>query len=183
MSSQFDFSTFSDGLRPMTSSDLLSVLELRNHIEIRKYMLTQHEISLEEHTAWFNRASQTAGTELLILEISNKCSGFVQFKETNCRGVVDWGFYVAPDSPKGTGRNLGMAALSCIFRKDYIHKICGQALDWNKPSIQYHKSLGFTQEGVLREQYFDGEVYHALVCFGILKREWMAAESLKGKSR
>lgn len=170
-------------LRPMTSTDLESVLELRNHGEIRRYMLTQHEISLEEHTAWFDRASQNSGLELLVLEIDEKCCGFVQFKETNYHGVVDWGFYAAPDAPKGTGRKLGLSALNHAFKKENLHKICGHALHWNQPSIEFHKSLGFAQEGILRAQHFDGAAYYDLICFGLLKHDWAAKESLTSTNK
>jgi len=167
-------------LRPMIAADLESVLKLRNHAEIRRYMLTQHTISIEEHISWFDRVSQDTGIELLVLEINAECCGFAQFKETNYHGVVDWGFYTAPDAPKGTGRKLGLAALNHAFKKENLHKICGQALHWNQPSIEFHKSLGFVQEGILRDQHFDGANYHDLVCFGMLKREWVAKELLTG---
>lgn len=167
-------------LRPMTAADLGSVLKLRNHIEIRRYMLTQHEISIEEHTSWFDRASQNHELELLVFEVDKMCCGFVQLKQTNYPGVVDWGFYAAPDAPKGTGRKLGLAALNHAFKKENLHKICGQALSWNQPSIEFHKSLDFVQEGVLRDQHFDAAGYHDLICFGMLKREWTAKESLTG---
>jgi len=170
-------------LRAMTVADLKSILELRNHAEIRRYMFTQHEISIEEHTSWFEGASQNPALDLLVLELDGQCCGFVQFKETNFRGVVDWGFYVALDAPKGTGRKLGLAALSHAFKKENLHKICGQALLWNKPSISFHKSLGFTQEGVLRSQHFDGAAYHDLICFGMLKSEWIANELLTGTNQ
>ena len=87
-------------LRLMTDADLKSVLSLRNHAEIRRYMLTQHEISIAEHTSWFERASQNLGMELLVFELDKTCCGFVQFKQTNYDGVADWGFYVAPDAIK-----------------------------------------------------------------------------------
>jgi len=167
-------------LRLMTAADLESVLALRNHAEIRRYMFTQHEISSEEHASWFDHASNNAGIELLVFEMDKQCCGFVQFKETNYYGVVDWGFYAAPDAPKGTGRKLGLAALVHAFKKENLHKICGQALHWNQPSINFHQSLGFVQEGVLRDQYFDGANYHDLICFGMLKHEWMAKKSLTG---
>ena len=167
-------------LRQMSAADLESVLQLRNHAEIRRYMLTQNEISIEEHMFWFDRASQNPGLELLVFELNKICCGFVQFKETNYLGVVDWGFYAAPDAPRGTGRKLGLAALNHAFKKESLHKICGQALHWNQPSIEFHKSLGFAQEGVLRAQHFDGATCHDLICFGMLKREWVAKKSLEG---
>lgn len=139
-------------------------------------MLTQHEITLNEHLAWFERVSKNPAVDLLVFEQGDQCSGFVQFKETSNQGVSDWGFYVSPDAPKGTGRRLGTAALEYAFQNEKLHKICGQALHFNLPSIAFHKSLAFVEEGVLREHHFDGECYHDLVCFGLLKREWMARE-------
>ena len=167
-------------LRPMTVADLESVLKLRNHSQIRRYMLTRHEISNEEHSSWFARSSQNPALDLLVFELDQICRGFVQFKETSYPGVVDWGFYAAPDAPKGTGKKLGLAALNYAFKKSDLHKICGQALHWNQPSIEFHRSLGFSQEGILRDQHFDGTAYHDLICFGILRREWLAKVSLTG---
>lgn len=168
-------------LRPMTAADLKSVLELRNHPQIRRYMLTQHVISVDEHRSWFERASQNCRVELLVFQLEKVCLGFVQFKDTDSRGVVDWGFYVAPDAPKGTGKKLGLAALDYVFKRANLHKICGQAFHWNQPSIKFHRSLGFIQEGVLRHQHFDGSVYHDLICFGMLKSEWDADELFGGR--
>ena len=167
-------------LRPMIEADLESILKLRNHFAVRCHMLTQHEISIEEHQAWFQQAAQNPRIELLVFELNAVCCGFVQFKETNFLGVVDWGFYSDPSAPQGTGRQLGLAAVRRIFKNSSLHKICGQALHGNEPSIKLHKSLGFTQEGILREQHFDGTSHHDLICYGLLKREWIAKNSMLG---
>ncbi len=161
-------------------ADLESVLKLRNHSEIRRHMLTQHEISSEEHASWFDRSSQNPALELLVFELDQTCYGFVQFKQTSYHGVVEWGFYTAPDAPKGTGKMLGRLALIYAFKKKDLHKICGQALRCNLRSIGFHKSLGFSHEGILRDQHFDGTAYHDLICFGLLRRDWFAKGQLKG---
>jgi UDP-4-amino-4,6-dideoxy-N-acetyl-beta-L-altrosamine N-acetyltransferase len=168
-------------LRQMTVEDLESILSLRNHPEIRRYMLTQHVISTEEHTLWFHRASNNPRIDLTVFEEDGRCYGFVQFKETSHPGVVDWGFYVAPDAPKGISRKLGLAALHHAFEKSNLHKICGQVLHWNLPSIEFHKSLGFVQEGVFRNQHFDGVNYHDMIYFGILKHDWSDREDKRKK--
>ncbi len=163
-------------LRPMMAGDLASILLLRNHDEIRRYMLTQHKISINEHTLWFDKASKNPSTELLVFEIKNKCFGFVQFKESSNTGIVDWGFYVDPDAPKGVARRMAEEALRTVFKKKGIYKVCGRAFDWNESSINFHKSLGFAQEGVLRDHHFDGLSYHSLICFGLLKRNCKVRE-------
>ena len=143
-------------------------------------MLTQHEISKEEHTLWFERASHNQSIRLLIFDVDKVCMGFVQLKKMSDPEVVNWGFYVTPDAPKGIGRRLGNAVLSRAFEVENIKKICGQALDYNKPSIEFHKSLGFTQESVLQRQHLIGEKYHDLIYFGLNKTEWSKFKKYKG---
>ena len=159
-------------VRPMTSQDLELVLAWRNHKDVRRYMYTQHEISLEEHTLWFERVSQDASRHLLVFEIDAVSLGFINIHQVAPGGVADWGFYVAPDAPKGTGRRLGQEALRYAFTQAGFHKLCGQALAYNQRSIKFHLSQGFKQEGILRDQHFDGQRYHNVVCMGLIAAEW-----------
>jgi len=158
----------------MVTEDLERVLGWRNHHEVRRYMYTQHEITLEEHTRWFERTFRNPSHHLLIFESDSVPLGFINIHESASRGVAAWGFYVAPDAPKGTGCQLGQAALHYAFSDVGLQKLCGQALAYNERSIKFHLSQGFQQEGVLRDQHFDGQGYHHVVCFGLLAREWQA---------
>jgi UDP-4-amino-4,6-dideoxy-N-acetyl-beta-L-altrosamine N-acetyltransferase len=160
-------------LRSMTAEDLELVLAWRNHQDVRRFMLTQHEITLAEHTRWFEQASNEQGRHLRIFEFGGKPLGFVHFSGSKKGGTANWGFYVAPYAPKGTGRRLGMVGLGFAFKAIGLHKVCGRALDFNDASIRFHRLLGFKQEGVLREQHRIGERYHDLICFGLLQREWL----------
>jgi len=162
-------------LRLMTIDDLEQVLAWRNHPEIRRYMYTQHEIASAEHAGWFDRARQQPGRHLLILEVDKVRQGFVNLYESKPGGIADWGFYIAPDAPKGTGQRLGRYLLQYAFGELGLHKLCGQALGFNTRSIQFHQRLGFTQEGVLRDQHHDGQQYHDVVYFGLLASEWRAS--------
>lgn len=158
-------------VRPMKEGDLEQVLTWRNHPEVRRYMYTQHEISLEEHTRWFGRVSQDPERHLLVFEIDTTPLGFINIHQIATGGIADWGFYAAPDAPKGTGHALGQAALRYAFDAVGLHKLCGQALAFNERSIRFHLNLGFQREGVLRQQHFDGRRYHDVVCFGLLASE------------
>ncbi|SOB76688.1 UDP-4-amino-4,6-dideoxy-N-acetyl-beta-L-altrosamine N-acetyltransferase [Marinobacter sp. LV10R510-11A] len=159
-------------LRTMTEGDLEQVLEWRNHPEVRRYMYTTHEISLDEHRKWFAGASINPAIDLMIYEKDGEGLGFINFTRTRCPEVADWGFYLTPHAPKGTGRSLGNHALAIAFRTLGLHKVCGQALGFNERSIAFHKAQGFTKEGNLRDQHFDGKEFHDVACFGLLKHEW-----------
>jgi UDP-4-amino-4,6-dideoxy-N-acetyl-beta-L-altrosamine N-acetyltransferase len=159
-------------IRVMDADDLPLVLSWRNHPEIRRYMLTQHEIELEEHKNWFEKASNDSTRRLLIVEDRSIPIGYVQFSNVSKGGVADWGFYASPEAQKGAGQILGSMALNHAFDQLHLHKVCGQALDFNAGSIAFHQRMGFTQEGVLRDQHCVCGVYHSLVCFGLLQHEW-----------
>jgi len=158
-------------VRRMAHDDLARVLAWRNHPEVRRYMYTCHEIGMEEHARWFERASQDARKHLLIFEQGGQPLGFVNIG-LSAETVADWGFYIAPEAPRGSGRALGRAALAHAFGELGLHKVCGQALAFNERSVRFHLSLGFREEGRLRDQHFDGRDYHDVVCFGLLAHEW-----------
>lgn len=152
------------------------VLAWRNHPAIRSYMLTQHEISLQEHRNWFERVQHDTARRLLIVSDATEPIGFVQFNPVAQGGIADWGFYARPDAPKGSGSKLGQAALEYAFKDLGLHKVCGQAIESNVASIAFHQKLGFAQEGRLREQQRIGEKYHTLFCFGLLAKDWQAVQ-------
>lgn len=168
-----DFAMGKDRVRPMTADDLALVLEWRNHPNIRRFMLTQHEIATEEHRHWFDIVSKDNSRKQLLFEDGAGVPlGYVQLIGANDGGIADWGFYMAPNAAKGTGRRMGKVTLAFAFQEIGLHKVCGQALDFNTASLRFHRRLGFQQEGVLREQHRIANDYYDLICFGLLQSEW-----------
>ena len=163
-------------IRLMTNDDLHLVLSWRNHPEIRRYMFKNHEIKFSEHRRWFDQIEQNPNRKLLIYMSNGIPTGFIQFNQMSETPVADWGFYLAPEAPKGTGRLLGHAALNYAFKHLGLHKVSGQALANNKSSIRMHIALGFKQEGLLREQHYDEQTYHDVVCFGLMVFEWQSEQ-------
>lgn len=161
-------------IRPLAEDDLVTVLTWRNHPEVRRYMLTQHEIGLAEHRDWFAKVSLDSSRRQLIVEEAKQAIGYVQFSQVDEGGIADWGFYARPDSPAGTGRKLGTMALNHAFDCLGLHKVCGQVIASNQASIAFHQRLGFTLEGVLRDQQRIEGCFHSLHCFGMLASEWQA---------
>jgi UDP-4-amino-4,6-dideoxy-N-acetyl-beta-L-altrosamine N-acetyltransferase len=156
----------------MTEGDLSMVMTWRNHPEVRRYMFTQHEISLAEHTDWFMWAVQDNTRRLLIVQEEGSPIGYVQFSNLERGGVADWGFYARPDAPKGQGRKIGTSALDFAFAHLKLHKVCGQAIASNQASIRFHERLGFKREAELRDQKRINGEYHTLIGFGLLVHEW-----------
>lgn len=158
-------------VRSMREADLADVLQWRNRPDIRRFMYTQHEIGAAEHLAWFEHALKDPRRHILIIEDDGRPIGFVQFTERT-NGVAAWGFYVAPDAPKGSGQKLGVAALNHAFQNLGFKKVCGEAIALNERSVAFHRRLGFLDESVLHDGYFDGNDHHDVYHFAMLAGEW-----------
>lgn len=170
----------SDALvRRMLATDIEMVLQWRNHPKIRQHMFNSSEIPIEAHRAWFARREHDEQGSLLIFELDGVPSGFVQLNERPGQNAGDWGFYTAPDAPKGTGKLLGHAALEQAFQVWGWHKVNGQTLASNERSIRMHHTLGFQLEGRFREHHFNGEAYVDVYGFGLLRSVWIGRESEK----
>ncbi len=159
-------------IRPVLSTDLGLMLAWRNHPQVRAYMLTQHEISIDEHRHWFERSNGDPSRRLMIVEQKGEPLGFVSFSGVAVGAIANWGFYASPETAKGAGTKLGLTALEFAFDELLLHKVCGQALAFNEASIRMHQKFGFRQEGILREQHKINVSYHDIICFGLLRNEW-----------
>ena len=163
-------------VRLMEEADLERVLSWRNHPDVRRWMYTTHEIGVDEHRRWFEKSCEDPHRHLLVYESDGVRLGFVNLHQLRGEDVAEWGFYLAPDAPKGSGRGLGVAALDHAFEALGIHKVSGHALAGNEQSIRFHLRLGFRDEGLRHGQHvaLDGE-RHSVACFGLLSDEWPAA--------
>lgn len=137
-------------LRTMVQSDLELVRGWRNHPVVRRSMYSQHEIGIDEHRSWFLSASAAQDRVLLILEINGSPCGHVNFSRY-LNGEWRWGFYTAPNMPKGTGTILGQLAMNYAFDILDLSCVWGEVLFGNIVSQRYHVKLGFTLHDVLPE--------------------------------
>lgn len=165
-------------IRVLEEADLELVLSWRNYPSIRNMMFSAEEISPCEHWTWFHRVTIEKTHHLLILEINSEPSGFIQFSNIDLEGNSDWGFYTSPESPKGSGKLLGVTALDHAFYSLRINSISGETIKENAPSIKLHKYLGFTQIKPLFSHDFTRVEVESTVRFKLMKSEWNETREL-----
>ncbi|QVL50172.1 MAG: UDP-4-amino-4,6-dideoxy-N-acetyl-beta-L-altrosamine N-acetyltransferase [Thiocapsa sp.] len=158
----------------LTETDLDLILPWRNAPAVRRNMYTHHEIAPAEHRAWFQRLQQDPGARwYLYRDAADTPQGVVYFTAISPeQGTASWGFYARPDAPPGTGTRILYEALMLAFGELSLHKLNGEVLATNVTSVNLHKKVGFTQEGLFRDQHFDGTQYIDVVRLGLLVAEW-----------
>lgn len=182
----FDFSVFPIlenerlRLREMTMEDAEAIFAIRGDYEVTKYNIGAPYPTIE-------RAQKLiAGMKEEYLAQSEIRWGITIKPYDEVIGMVGFNYWNRQDNRASVGFDLNRSywrrgimaeALRLIvifgFEEMGLNRIEADASIHNAASINLMKSLGFVQEGVQREQYYEDGVYHDLVLLSLLKRDWL----------
>lgn len=133
---------------PAAETDCRRLFRWRNHPDIRRFMFEQNEIEWAAHQSWFARQQANPDFTMLVYWANKTPQGYAGFKHLG-DGSYEWGFYLAPDCPRGSGhgRILGRLALQYAFAQLQAREVRGQVLLHNTASLALHDKLGFCRLG------------------------------------
>ncbi len=165
-------------LRTLEPDDAPTLLRWRNLPEVSRYMYTDHEITPEEHRAWFERALTRQDARYWIIAADGRDLGFVAVTEIDPRHLTaSWAFYIAEAGArgKGVGAFTEYTVLNFVFDELRLRKLSCEVLSTNPAVLAMHERFGFVQEGLFREQISKPEGPVDVHRLAILEREWRAA--------
>jgi UDP-4-amino-4,6-dideoxy-N-acetyl-beta-L-altrosamine N-acetyltransferase len=165
-------------LRQMNISDLVRVLEWRNHPKVRLNMFNQMEINSQDHSIWYEQVSKDSSRILLIMEVNNQPLGYINFDLQKDK-FAEWGFYTAPNAPKGTGKLLGKTAIDYGFKHLKLNGIIGKVLQNNLTSQNFHLRFGFLLDSLEQSEKVDTGKQPKIYKYLLTRENW---DSLRGKS-
>lgn len=151
------------------------VFNWRNTDRIRSVMNNDEIIQLDQHYQWYTSMKKDSSKIVKLLLYKNTPVGLVQFSQINNKhGTCEWGFYIGDTTlaPRGSGKMMGILALDYLFNEVKMRKICASILDFNNISINYHKKLGFLEEGRLVKHILKNNEYVDLVLMSLFKERW-----------
>lgn len=86
-------------IRLATENDKWMIRDWRNHPEVRSVMFTNHEISVEEHSAWWDKTRQMPERQILIYCRNKKPVGVICVYDWDHENATAWwGFYLDNNS-------------------------------------------------------------------------------------
>src|SRR5436190_12519176 len=138
-------------IRHIGEEDLELVLAWRNHATVRESMFTTHEISRQEHLAWWNRVKGDPSKRFCLFLDGDTPLGVVTYYDINQPVSKEcyWGFYLGP-SEAMPGRNraaiwleLEAKALAYAFEEFGCERILCETMAFNKPVLKIHQKFGF----------------------------------------
>ena len=160
-------------LRPMRRADLRMVLDWRNSEKIRRLMLSDRIILLDEHENWYSNSINDHSCEYLIALYEDKPIGAVLISDIkSIDGTCTWGMYI---EEKKIGLGIGvLMEISAIDRMFYTHKvrkIWGKVLSSNR-ILYLHKRVGFSEEGVLKKHIYRDRDFEDVILVSLFSHEW-----------
>lgn len=162
-------------LRDVRETDREQLMVWRNLPEVSAYMYTDHQISAEEHNAWFDQAMKDPTRRYWIIVCDGEDVGLanaIDIDEKNSRCY--WAFYISSPNVrgKGVGSFVEYSVLKYVFEELKLNKLCCEVLGFNEAVVNMHQRFGFKQEGILREHITKRDGKHDVVCLGMLRDEW-----------
>lgn len=161
-------------LKPLQETDLCLILPWRNDPAVRQAMFSQHEISYQEHQAWFLRTKNDPGAHWFIWhDADNVPQGVVYFTELDVKQKnAFWGFYTSPSAPPGSGTRMALEAIDYVLGEFSLIKLNSEVLASNTRSLIYHKKIGFIEGSCFREKHFNEAQHINVIRLCLLASAW-----------
>lgn len=161
-------------LRPIEEDDLGFVAAGVNHPEVRPFVGQSFPTSVARERRYLAELNERTDAVSVLVTVGDDRVGVAEFDPVDREaGVADLGIWIHPDHHGGGyGREATELMLAYAFDELRMHKVTAEAYDHNAASKGLLESVGFTREGVGREDAFLGGEYRDTHYFGILEGEW-----------
>lgn len=165
-------------LRRIDESEVELMREWRNAPGVRANMYTQHEISSDEHLAWWQAVKDREDCRYLMYVLADKPLGIVSMTKIDKQNRnASWAFYASPQAAKGTGTRMEFLALDFAFLNLDLHKLYCEVLAYNEPVVKLHKKFGFKVEGTFVHQYRRADDFVDVYRLALFGESWRASRS------
>ena len=127
---------------------------------------------------WETRNDSGTALELGIFYLDRYIGKISLFDISMSDKNAEIGYWLSIDyQGKGIMTDCVAALVDYAFETLELNRVCIYCATGNKKSRAIPTRLGFTQEGILREEQCLYGVYHDLAVYGMLRREWAERHS------
>jgi len=156
-------------LRPASADDLLYILSLEQKFREMRLLagnepaMHQRQLSSPDCLYWIVETEAGPGGFVILRDIHSKDRNVELLR------------IVVAEPGRGLGREVLRLVMDKVFREFGAHRLWLDTYADNTRAQHVYRSVGFSQEGVLRECKKWGDQYRSLVLMSILESEYRAA--------
>jgi UDP-4-amino-4,6-dideoxy-N-acetyl-beta-L-altrosamine N-acetyltransferase len=141
----------------LTNNELLDVLEMRNNLEVRKWMYTQDEISQEQHFSFIRKLTDDTKNQYFMVKQEKAILGVIYFNNINFeKQTAVFGLYANLFYSKlGVGKlllELVQFYTKMILR---INRLKLEVIAKNAKAVNLYSKYGFIESGRFQKNGFE----------------------------
>lgn len=160
-------------LNPVDEEDLPFVQRVINDPEVWRSLGSATPKTMKQEEAWYEQVSSDDGDVHLLICVDGDPVGTVGMHVNETWGTGELGYMVTPEA-WGEGYCTDAVRTLCRYAFDErrLDKVVAEAYATNPGSRRVLEKVGFTQEGVHRQEAFVGGERVDLCHFGLLADEF-----------
>lgn len=160
-------------LRTIESEDAAFLQEVINDPRVRDGLMQVEPLNEQTERDWIDSMGDSDDTNLLVCVDGGPVGSVTLKAPHDIWGRAELGYLIAPaEWGNGYGTDAVQTICDYAFEERRLNKLYATVYETNQASCRVLEKVGFTEEGILREEGFvDGE-YTDLHRYGLLKREW-----------
>lgn len=154
-------------LRPLRMDDWHKTIKWRNDISVKKLaMMHPFPITEMNEQEWYEELLKSKSDKTIYFAIDNKNKEIIGFifldkiNRTNRNCYL--GIVIGDDTTRGKG--YGRESINLLFNYAVdvlnLRKVIVEVVSVNKLALKLYKSIGFEEEGCLKQNYFFNGKYH-----------------------
>lgn len=170
------------GLRAIERSDLELLRDWRNNTDFRRNFREVRELNMNNQEKWFERLNTAGANDFMFMIVrlsDNLPLGAAGLLYTNwIIRSSDFSFYIGHENQyidkQGYAEEAVKLLLDYGFKNLNLNKVWMELYEFDHMKIEFFtKMFGFVKEGQLRENCFEGGVYHNSWIISLLRREYL----------
>ena len=153
------------------------VRQWRNKEEIRKYMLSQHIITKEEHLNWIESLKDRNDWKFWVVFIDEIPIGSIYLQSIDYKKLTsEWGFYIGEDNYRGCGMGVIIEynLLEYFFKILNFNELYCLVLETNQSVLRMDKKFGFKE--IKKTKHIQGKKYLEFILLKIIRKDWFSSK-------
>lgn len=151
------------------------VLSWRNSEDVRRFMIHQHDITLDEHQSWLQRLATEKTQQCWVVFMDEDSIGTayitnIDWKSHRC----EWGFYIG--NPEYRGKGLAKLVLFKFLEKIFVELkleyLLTRVFLENIAAVTLYRKFGFRE---LKQEAVDGD--RNLIAMEFTAKDWNARKA------
>ena len=167
-------------LRAFREDDLKNSVAWLNNPAVTRFLLHMRPWSLAEEKAWIERVMRNDDPTSVTFVVETTdgeyvgSTGLMHIDPRNRNAEAG----IVIGRPEEWGRGLGTDAMKTLLRHAFeelnLHRVSLRVYTFNERGIRSYRTLGFVEEGRLRQAMFRHGAWHDVIVMGILAEEFFA---------